>query len=409
MKKIFSITFALLALSIYSQTLHVHSITHLRQTNGGQYTLDGTLISGSGRMKLVSASNFGAGGVYPKSVTITDAYGTSNSIVPVVTFPYDDLFFFGAFDKFESTTIQFTNAEIDSLYNWSKRGGRVIICGSSGDSGYNPAVLNSKWGFQITKVVPSSLVANTAGLATDIFNGPFGAIDSAQQGGTMQGYFSTMPANVSVLATDILNRPTMIMNCSTLDLIVADMDAFTSLSGSVTAGAGITNDQDKFFTNTFVFMDKLQPLPQITTGSATLSLNATFNAYQWYLNGSPVSGAINPTYTATDTGNYSVEVTFNGGCKQLTDPIHLTTLQGISEIKTNNLLPLFPNPANGEFTVLLSGETSLITVTDISGKEIIKTQSSQKSINLQLNTNGTYTVFVKTKYGTSSQKIIVDR
>lgn len=317
----------------FSQVINIHAITHQRQSNGGEYTLDGAAMNTSGRLKLLSVNNFGIAGVYSKSVTIDDGFLASNSLTQVSNFPYSDLFFFGTFDKSDGTLVQFTNTEIDSLYNWSKRGGKLIICGSAPSGSYNPAVLNSKWGFQIRAAVSGSFIPTSVGLTTDIFNGPFGSIGSASQGGTAQGYFNLLPSNVSILARDANNHPTIIMDCTTLDLIVADVDGYTTLSGAVSSGSTITNDQDKYFANTFAFMDKLQPLPQLTHVSNTLTLNASYNNYNWYLDGLPINGAVNPTYTMSDTGNYYVEVTLNGGCKVKSSIISVDSLVSDTVIK----------------------------------------------------------------------------
>jgi uncharacterized repeat protein (TIGR01451 family) len=54
-------------------------------------------------------------------------------------------------------------------------------------------------------------------------------------------------------------------------------------------------------------------------GNVTLNANpsggsGTFSSYQWLLNGSPIGGANNTSYSATATGNYSVTVTDSTGC-----------------------------------------------------------------------------------------------
>lgn len=402
------ITLILTPFNLFCQTVTIHSITHSRQTNGGQYTLDGGEMSTGARQKLLSPANFGPTGTYTKSVTILDAYGTSGSVSAVSSLPYSDLFIFGAFDKLDATLIPFTYSEIDSLYQWSKRGGKLIICGSSGDGGYNPAILNSKWGFQVQGSVPSSFIPSSTGLTTDIFNGPFGSIDSAKQGGTMQGYFNTFPANVSILATDRNNHPTIIMDCNTLDLIVSDIDGFTSLDGSVSTGSFISNDQDKYVLNSIAFMDLLQPLPQITNTSGVLSLNSSYNNYQWYRNDSSITGAINPTVITTDSGEYHVEVTLNGGCKVKSNSIEITSPNGISEAENTSSFQLFPNPTTGEFTLDLAQDASDIVITNLLGQAVIKTRTTKKTINFKLAPDNIYLVSVHDKKGVSTRRVIVN-
>ena len=97
------------------------------------------MIGGS-RWKLLNASNFGFSGIYPKNVSIFDGYDISGSLTGVSTIPTNHIFFFGAFNKLDASTQQFTNAEIDSLYNWSLRGGKLIIASGGLYSTYYDSV-----------------------------------------------------------------------------------------------------------------------------------------------------------------------------------------------------------------------------------------------------------------------------
>jgi hypothetical protein len=74
-----------------------------------------------------------------------------------------------------------------------------------------------------------------------------------------------------------------------------------------------------------------------------------------------------------------------------------------------NYISIFPNPNSGQFTISLPADNAEITVTDILGQQILKKQATQKTINLHLDKNGVYIIYITTKQGTATRKLIVNR
>lgn len=134
--------------NMYAQKIKIYSISTSRQTNGDNgYTLDGHRMYGS-RFKLLNPINFSSTGIYPKSISIIDAFETTNSLTQISKIVDDNIFFFGTFNKLDPSTQTFTNVEIDSLYKWSKRGGKLIIAsGITFSFAYDGTMLNTKWGY----------------------------------------------------------------------------------------------------------------------------------------------------------------------------------------------------------------------------------------------------------------------
>ena len=314
---------SLLACNGFGQTITINSIDNARENNGfGGYTLNGSFMDNASA-KLLNQANFGPAGIYPKRVTIVSGYAATGSLTQVTDLPQNQIFFFGAFGITDPLLQQFTAAEIDSLYAWSKRGGKLIIGGSAVEQGYDPAVLNGKWGFDIALVEPTVLTPTLTGNNTTIFRGPFGNVTTAIEGGSAQGYFDVTPPNAIILANNAGGEPAMIIDCNTLDLIVPDVDLFSSV-GSISAGDGLSNMEDAFWMNTIVFMDQLEGPPVITRNGFTLS-TSTYNAYQWYLDSVPITGATGQSYTVTDSGVYSVQVTLSCGCKVMSDTVIMSS------------------------------------------------------------------------------------
>lgn len=397
MKFISGLIFLLIAINFQCLSqINIHSITYQRQPNAGGYTLDGYDMNTSSRVKLLSTNNFGPGGVYSKPVNIVDGFLTSNSLTQVSNFPYTDLFFFGTFDKSDNTLVQFTNEEIDSLYNWSTRGGKLIICGSPPFGSYDPSVLNSKWGFQITQIYPSSFISNAIGENTDIFNGPFGSIDSAIQGGSGQGHFSLLPNNVSVLATDVNNNPTIIMDCTTLDLIVADVDGYTNPPGALSVGSSITNDQDKYWANTIVFLDKLQGLPTISVNGTNFSVANVYNSYQWYKDDVVINGSTSNSIAVNEDGQYYVRVTVNGGCAVKSNTITADSTLGIKENISINTIEAFPNPSKEKFNIELPDQQNFnLSIFDITGRKVHERKNARGTVKVDCSSFSSGMYFVQ--------------
>ncbi|MGA9751673.1 MAG: hypothetical protein WBS54_07780 [Acidobacteriota bacterium] len=73
-------------------------------------------------------------------------------------------------------------------------------------------------------------------------------------------------------------------------------------------------------------------IPTISGGSSNtcpassvpLSTEASMSTYQWYLGGSPVAGATSASYTAIQTGSYTVSYTNSSGCSGTSAPFAVT-------------------------------------------------------------------------------------
>ena len=162
------------------------------------------------------------------------------------------------------------------------------------------------------QIAQTPVIPTAAGLSSLLFDGPFGKVSLANQGGSSQGYFSTIPAGSVVLADNGQGQPTIFLDCRTLDLVVADGDIFTTLGG-VTAGNGISSANDILWANAIAYMDALEDPPVITRNGNMLS-TGDYPGYQWYLGGDPIPGATGRTYTASSAGSYSVRVSMRCGC-----------------------------------------------------------------------------------------------
>lgn len=360
---------------LFSQSINLHSISTERMPFGDSgYTLDGGQMISTSTEKLLDEANFGPNGTYPKSINLTHAYAFSGDLEFISEVEDIDLFFFGTFDKNNSSINSFTEAEIDSLYNWSMNGGKIIIGSAANSSGFtfDFQVLDEKWGFGVEFNPFVSIIPSSFGVSTEVFNGPFGIANYINQGGTIQGYFNQVPENSIILGEDeLLGEPTLFLDCNTLDLIIADGDAVTALGG-VTFGGGIANDNDKFWTNLIVYMDNLQSQPALSLDGNTLS-TGNYSSYQWFKDGNAISGATSASYnTNGEPGSYTVEVSLDCGCNNVSSSSF--TIVSVNDHIYNAMgLSLYPNPASLQSTLsftLKESENLRITITDLGGREI---------------------------------------
>jgi hypothetical protein len=134
----------------------------------------------------------------------------------------------------------------------------------------------------------------------------------------------------------------------------------------------------------------INSVSDITTTTAGISITANNGnaTYQWLdcnNNYAIIPGETNQSYTPIANGSYAVELTENG-CVDTSDCVAVTTV-GIVENTIGNLFTVYPNPTNGELTIVFENEFSdlQLNVRNIMGQEIFqKNYSSGNQINLTL-------------------------
>ncbi len=155
----------------------------------------------------------------------------------------------------------------------------------------------------------------------------------------------------------------------------------------------------------------VNPTPATPTisqnGFVLTSSSATGN--QWLLNGTPITGATNGTYTTTSNGTYTVIVTANG-CPSAASAAVSIINTGINEAKLLNV-SIYPNPSKGFFQVVLpAGQVYEIVVMDLTGKVISKQTTKEAKTQLDLNqaAKGIYLLKLVSEGKTATRKLIVE-
>ena len=132
--------------------------------------------------------------------------------------------------------------------------------------------------------------------------------------------------------------------------------------------------------------------------------------YQW-LNCAdlkPIPGETNATFTATSSGEYAVEVTFNN-CVKKSECFTISSKADINVLKSNYKIQLFPNPTSDKLILSLEGiERADISLTDINGKVILHKLGlfDKDFISLSNLESGIYFVKVKTSEFSKEIRVI---
>ncbi len=110
---------------------------------------------------------------------------------------------------------------------------------------------------------------------------------------------------------------------------------------------------------------------------------------------------------------FSAFTSFNNDVRTSIAEINLRgfdpTVQSLSKSTSNYDFQIYPNPSKGSVRIQLLNDFAEITVMNMLGQPIIKTYATEKTTGLQLDQNGVYTVYVKTKEGTTTRKLIINK
>lgn len=121
-----------------------------------------------------------------------------------------------------------------------------------------------------------------------------------------------------------------------------------------------------------------------TSTLTAMVTKATNPTYQWYINGMPVAGATNVSFTSTsysypEVDSFSVAVTSHDVCEVTTHEwvyVRVVTT-GVGQMSAGSDITVVPNPNNGRFTVkgMLASATDeevILEVTNVLGQSVYK-------------------------------------
>jgi hypothetical protein len=146
------------------------------------------------------------------------------------------------------------------------------------------------------------------------------------------------------------------------------------------------------------------------TSSPTLSANQAGATYQWVdcnNSNAPIAGETAQTFTATSSGSYAVEVTFNGcTATSACETITVTSIEQASATAVS----VYPNPTSGMVNINLGNNNSNVdySITTIEGRvvESGRTTSNMIVVDLSKEGNGIYFLRINSDKTSTVQKLI---
>lgn len=227
--------------------IRIGYIPNFRDLDGDNgYTIDGAFMASSTLLKLINPSNFGSGGTVPTTIELIPLSENPISEGYINTLNLDAIFI-GATDAGNCELIQTGNtylstAETNAIRAWSILAPENLVIVT------NLAVKRWDWNVINNNINPDQ--PTTDGLSTVIFDGPFGTVNSFTQGGCLT--LTASGGSGIVLGVDNTGNAVIILDETTNDLIITDVDILTSLGG-ITNGDGISNSNDILAANLFAY------------------------------------------------------------------------------------------------------------------------------------------------------------
>lgn len=165
--------------------------------------------------------------------------------------------------------------------------------------------------------------------------------------------------------------------------------------------------------NTDIVMVTVNNVPVATATAAnqlTIVASPAGMSYQWIdcATNTPILGANNQTFTATENGSYKVIVTGMGGCADTSACVNINSV-GLENNQADLGISLYPNPTTGNvFVNMPATEEATITVFDAQGKVVMTLENAQNGSVIELSDvqYGMYMIQVANVKGSNIFRIV---
>ncbi len=288
--------------------------------------------------------------------------------------------------------------------------GQILTCNATGATSYQW----KKDGNDISGATSSTYNASSDGVYTCEAFGLYCMAVSSNNASVTTTTNPTPPSLGSTLGTSFCIGDTTIISAPQgfLSYIWSSGAATQSISVTTSGNYSVTvNSNCGTVASTPLSITVNDPgIPSITQNGETLiAVSGNAVSYQWLFNGNEINGATNSSYTATESGNYSVEITDANGCIAASSPLNVTII-GIGTLSENNYsLKLVPNPATSTVTISTSLPSAYtIKMIDVYGQIIYNTptEGSSHAIAIEMLSSGIYFIQVESTENVITKQFI---
>ncbi len=138
--------------------------------------------------------------------------------------------------------------------------------------------------------------------------------------------------------------------------------------------------------------------PEITIDGFQLGTSRPFKRYQWYLEDQPIKDAINPYYTVTENGSYTVITEDNNGCIDTSASYPVNNVDIINKDRRQNPVKIYPNPTNDIVFIDTKSISTYCRLYSLDGKLLLQHKNAN-SISLNDYAPGVYLLEIKSENG----------
>ena len=128
------------------------------------------------------------------------------------------------------------------------------------------------------------------------------------------------------------------------------------------------------------------------------------------MSGTALTGDTDHQLSISQDGPYQVEIADSNGCKNMSAVFNATGL-GITAVKANFDVQLYPNPNNGNFTLQFSdNKLRQVCILDLTGRLILMQQVMQhKDFDCSLLSSGVYLLKISDDTGVRTLQMVLER